>query len=231
MAPCPAATQPTLQPSKQILRHIARRHNLYGQTAAERARVDEASLLPVLLGLSWSGEAGSCGSNASHLQLLRGFERVRLPKHCLVQVIEGADDLASQFFLKGVMNKASLVMSQMARPILSHTAHRFCMYWVCDGTCSPAAPCCQTRCCARCSLHPSCLTCQPQDGPAAKENYFTQHWLPQSARASNTRGAHAHFLSRLLSESSSGWFVESGMTVAGAGTGAVYTASAACTAV
>lgn len=33
---------------------------------------------------------------------------LRLPEQCLVQVIEGADDLASQFFLKGVMNKASL---------------------------------------------------------------------------------------------------------------------------
>jgi glutathione S-transferase len=51
-------------------------------------------------------------------------------------------------------------------------------------------------------------------GPAAKENYLGQHWLPQSARASATRGAHAYFLSRLLGESSSGWFVESGMTVA-----------------
>ena len=49
------------------------------------------------------------------------------------------------------------------------------------------------------------------------ENYFSRHWLPHSARATIARGAHAYFLSHLLSDSSSGWFVESGMTVAGVG--------------
>ena len=36
----------TLMPPPQILRHIARKHGLYGQTEAERARVDESRRPP-----------------------------------------------------------------------------------------------------------------------------------------------------------------------------------------
>ncbi len=103
---CSLPTQATLKP-QQILRHIARKHNLYGQTAAERARVDEARPLQ--------------GGTVPRLAM---FQRVMLCCACLAQphlqtvvifqhhlplrrqVIEGADDLANQFFMKAALNKA-----------------------------------------------------------------------------------------------------------------------------
>ncbi|KAL4425321.1 hypothetical protein ABPG75_009337 [Micractinium tetrahymenae] len=56
--------------------------------------------------------------------------------------------------------------------------------------------------------------CINKGGPAARENYFVQHVLAASAAAATAKGAHTAFLSRLLAASGSGWFVESGLTVA-----------------
>lgn len=55
-----------------------------------------------------------------------------------------------------------------------------------------------------------------KEAPAAKEDYFAAHVNAGSEGASTARGSHAGFLSRLLSANASGWFVESGLTVAGA---------------
>jgi hypothetical protein len=54
-----------------------------------------------------------------------------------------------------------------------------------------------------------------QEEPDSKESYWQQHCDPASASAPGTLGAHAAFLSRLLGKSSSGYYVESGLTIAG----------------
>lgn len=57
---------------------------------------------------------------------------------------------------------------------------------------------------------------KPQGGHAAAENFFSRHVSAGTATAATARGAHAAYLSSLLSRSVSGWFLESGLSVAGA---------------
>lgn len=58
--------------------------------------------------------------------------------------------------------------------------------------------------------------CISKGGHAAAENWFSRHISALSETAATARGAHAAYLSRLLSMSGSGWFLESGLSVAGA---------------
>jgi hypothetical protein len=70
---------------------------------------------------------------------------------------------------------------------------------------TPLAPC------------PRAWDCFPflQEEPDSKERYWQQHCDPASVSAPDTLGAHAAFLSRLLGKSRSGYYVESGLTIAG----------------
>ena len=54
-----------------------------------------------------------------------------------------------------------------------------------------------------------------QTDPGAKDAYWAAHIDPASADGATTFGAHMAFLDRLLARSSSGYYLDSGLSVAG----------------
>ena len=57
-----------------------------------------------------------------------------------------------------------------------------------------------------------------QTDPGAKDSYWAARIDPASADGATTFGAHMAFLDRLLARSSSGYYLDSGLSVAGGST-------------